>query len=249
MALNKATVLTVDDDAGLQTVMRHYLEQEGYRCLSAFSGKEMLEKLDAARPDIILLDLRLPDNDGLTLLNHIRSKSKAAVIVVSGKSNATDRIIGLEMGADDYIVKPFEMRELAARIKAVLRRVNDGARAEPAPNDAAKALSRAKRIRFEGWVLDRQQYQVFDDAGEAADLTSGEFRLLDALVSAPNCVLTRAQLFDGTRQGTFDEFDRAIDIQIARIRKKINDDPRNPALIKTVRGVGYMFCGNVTPTG
>ncbi|MBI1216217.1 MAG: response regulator [Alphaproteobacteria bacterium] len=245
MALNKATVLTVDDDADLQVVMRHYLEKEGYTFLSALSGGEMMEKLETVHPDIILLDLLLPDNDGLTLLGHIRSKSKAAVIVVSGKDNATDRIVGLEMGADDYLTKPFEMRELAARIKAVLRRTADNDR--PGDEKGDTSLAKADRIRFSGWLLDRLQYQLFDAQGEPAELTSGEFKLLEALVISSNRVLSREQLFDITRQGGYDTFDRAIDIQIGRIRKKINDDPRNPALIKTMRGVGYMFCGEAAP--
>jgi two-component system phosphate regulon response regulator OmpR len=250
MPAHKATVLTVDDDADLQVVMRHYLEQEGYRFHTALNGAEMMEKLETAHPDIILLDLLLPDNDGLTLLGHIRSKSKAAVIVVSGKDNTTDRIVGLEMGADDYLTKPFEMRELAARIKAVLRRTTkedgkSGSVKEEKTGDMS--LANADRIGFSGWVLDRLQYQLFDEEGKTADLTSGEFKLLEALVIAPNRVLSREQLFDVTRQGNFDVYDRAIDIQIGRIRKKINDDPRNPDLIKTVRGVGYMFCGEARP--
>ncbi len=222
--------------------MRQYLEMQGYVVLSALNGKEMQEKLDSGHPDIILLDLVLPDNDGLTLLTAIRSKSKAPVIVVSGKTEPTDRIVGLEMGADDYLTKPFEMRELSARIKAVLRRTT----AEPPSKDKSETgggLAKAKRITFSGWVLDRLQYQLFDQNNAPADLTSGEFKLLEALVVSPNRVLSREQLFELTRQGDFDVYDRVIDIQIARIRKKLGDDPKNPALLKTVRGVGYMFSG------
>lgn len=245
--LHKGTVLTVDDDADLQIVMRHYLEAEGYQILSAQSGAELLSKLETASPDIILLDLILPDNDGLSLLTQIRSKSSAAVIVVSGKDETADRIVGLEMGADDYLTKPFEMRELSARIKAVLRRTSSPD--TPANTDkAGSALSKAPRMIFGGWVLDRRQYQLFDEAGTPAELTSGEFRLLEALVMAPNRVLSREQLFELTRSGEFDSYDRAIDIQIARIRKKLQDDPKTPELIKTVRGVGYMFTGDVKPS-
>jgi two-component system phosphate regulon response regulator OmpR len=245
--MHRATVLTVDDDANLQCVMRHYLEGEGYQCLSAQNGKEMIGKLETGHPDIILLDLILPDNDGLALLSIIRSKTTAAIIVVSGKDESADKIVGLEMGADDYLTKPFEMRELSARIKAVLRRV----KAQKVPNESLAAndvaadmsLAKAERIRFNGWVLDRLQYQLFDEKGQPADLTSGEFKLLEALATAPGRVLSRGHLFDLTRQGAFDTYDRAIDIQIGRIRKKINDDPRNPTLIKTIRGVGYLFAG------
>jgi len=245
VALNKGTVLTVDDDQDLQVVIRHYLEAEGYQILSAANGAEMLAKLETAAPDIILLDLILPDNDGLSLLTQIRSKSQAAVIVVSGKDETADRIVGLEMGADDYLTKPFEMRELSARIKAVLRRTHT-ADAPVANDKAVTGMQKAQRIAFQGWVLDRRQYQLFDAVGKTADLTSGEFRLLEALVLAPNRVLSREHLFELTRQGEFEAYDRAIDIQIARIRKKLNDDPREPQLIKTVRGVGYMFCGEVS---
>ena len=221
--------------------MRHYLEQNGYQFISALNGAELMSKLDATQPDIILLDLNLPDQDGLSLLTAIRSKSKAPVIVVSGKNETADRIVGLEMGADDYLTKPFEMRELSARIKAVLRR--SAATEKPALGEMESSLGKAKRLSFSGWVLDRMQYQLFDAEGKPADLTSGEFKLLEALVVAPNRVLSREQLFELTRQGEFDVYDRVIDIQIARIRKKLSDDPQNPSLIKTVRGVGYMFCG------
>jgi DNA-binding response OmpR family regulator len=239
--LPKASVLTVDDDENLQTVMRHYLEQEGYQFSSALNGKEMMKKLETTSPNIILLDLILPDNDGLSLLSIIRNKSKAAVIVVSGKDETADRIVGLEMGADDYLTKPFEMRELSARIKAVLRRTSQTDALESS-NDTT--ITKANRIAFNGWTLDRLQYQVFSDNGASAELTSGEFKLLEALVTAPNRVLSREHLFDLTRQGAFDTCDRAIDIQIGRIRKKIGDDPRKPALVKTIRGVGYLFAGD-----
>lgn len=241
----KTTVLAVDDDANLQTVMRHYLEQAGYQYLSALNGKELMDKLAATQPDIILLDLLLPDNDGLSLLTMIRTKTHAPVIVVSGKDEAADRIVGLEMGADDYLTKPFEMRELSARIKAVLRRAT-GSLSVPANDKGDTDVAKAQKLKFNGWTLDRGQYQLFDAEGKPADLTSGEFKLLESLVIAPNRVLSREQLFELTRQGNFDVYDRAIDIQIARIRKKLGDDPKEPTLLKTVRGVGYMFCGDVT---
>lgn len=241
--MHKATVLTIDDDKDLQIVMRTYLENQGYQLMTAYSGAETLTKLDAAQPDIILLDLMLPDNDGLSLLTAIRTKTRAPVIVVSGKNETADKIVGLEMGADDYLTKPFEMRELSARIKAVLRRAAGEEKPSESERDGA-ALSKAKRLGFNGWVLDRQQYQLFDSANAASDLTTGEFKLLEALVMAPNRVLSREQLFELTRAGgKFDAYDRVIDTQVARIRKKLNDDPAAPALIKTVRGVGYMFCG------
>lgn len=243
--MQRATVLTVDDDSSLQTVLRHYLEQEGYKYLSAVNGRELSEKLDNSTVDIILLDLILPGEDGLSLLSAIRSKSKAPVIVISGKDETVDKIVGLEMGADDYLTKPFELRELTARIKAVLRRAGS---TPEASNDSPKAAGSADRIYFNGWILDRAQYQLFDSNGKNAELTSGEFKLLEALVMAPNRVLSREHLFELTRDGDFDAFDRAIDTQIGRIRKKIHDDPRNPTLLRTIRGVGYLFAGDVKNT-
>lgn len=234
----KATVLSVDDDRNLQTVVRHYLEEDGYNVLSAHSGKELAEKVGSA-VDVVLLDLTLPDAEGFSLIATIRQKCAARIIIVSGKTDTTEKIIGLEMGADDYITKPFEMRELAARIKAVLRR---GAAADEAT--AAASPVKADKIYFGTWCLDRTQYQLLDDQGLSAGLTTGEFKLLEALVLAPSRALTRDYLFDLTREGgNFDAYDRAIDIQVARLRKKLGDDPKSPELIKTVRGVGYMFTG------
>jgi len=238
----RATVLTVDDDDDLQFVMRKYLEPQGYKLVSAQSGAECMSKVETAHPDIILLDLGLPDNDGLSLLSMIRSKSNSPIIVVSGRKETSDRIVGLELGADDYLVKPFEMHELAARIKAVLRRYQKTSETVVA-NKAAETST--KGFAFNDWTLDCQQYQLFDKGGNSPGLTSGEFKLLEALLKAPSKVLSRENLFDLTRQGKFDVYDRAIDVQIARLRKKIGDDSQNPMLIKTVRGVGYMFCGQV----
>ncbi len=237
----KATVLAVDDDNNLQLVLRQYLEMDGYKVIQAANGKEMMEKIDTAHPEVILLDLGLPDQDGLSLIGSIRNKTKASIIVVSGKAETADRVVGLEMGADDYMTKPFEMRELSARIKANLRRANPASQEEIAHIDPGKAA----RIGFGNWCLDRSQYQLFEaDTNKSADLTSGEFKLLEALVMAPHRVLSREHLFELTRSSDYDVYDRAIDIQIARIRKKLKDDPKSSTLIKTVRGVGYMFCGD-----
>ncbi len=236
----KATIICVDDDEGLQTVVGHYLEEQGYKVLSAYSGKELESKLQTDSADAILLDLVLPDSEGLDLIKVIRERSNAPIIIVSGRSDTTEKIIGLEMGADDYMTKPFAMRELSARLKAVMRRSGDSpAQAgDPTRKDAA-------RIKFDGWILDRTQYQAFNEAGTTADLTIGEFRLLEALLLSPNRALSREHLFEITRDGTFDVYDRAIDIQIARIRKKLGTPQYDQ--IKTVRGVGYMYSGPAEP--
>lgn len=239
---NKFTVLSVDDDEGLQTVVTHYLSGEGYKTLSAGSGASLMELLKDYTPNIILLDLVLPDTDGITLLAQLRARHQIPVIVVSGKSDTTEKIVCLEMGADDYMTKPFEMRELSARIKAVLRR---GEERSPISPQSAPEQNNSKSVRFGDWLLDKERFQLFDRNGVSADLTTGEYRLLEALTDASNKVLSRERLFEITREGDYDMFDRAVDIQIGRLRKKLNDDPKDPQYIKTVRGVGYMFCSPV----
>ncbi|HEY8962856.1 MAG TPA: response regulator transcription factor [Alphaproteobacteria bacterium] len=243
MPVQKATVLSVDDDQNLQDVLKAYLEEDGYKVIGAGSGAQ-LDSLGDANFDVVLLDLMLPDSEGLSLINKIRAKSKAPIIIVSGKSDTTEKIVGLEMGADDYITKPFEMRELSARIKAVLRRAR-----ESGPITAASAANGAEgnlKIKFAGgWILDRAQYQLFDPTGKSADLTTGEFQLLEALLMSAGRVLSREHLFELTRGGNYDVYDRAIDIQIARVRKKLGDDPKSNDMIKTIRGVGYMFSGDI----
>ncbi len=241
--LQKATVLTVDDDENLRIVIRHYLESEGYKVLTAASGDELLEKIGPSKADVVLLDLILPDTDGLHLMSKVRQMTKAPIIVVSGKGDTTDRIIGLEMGADDYLGKPFEMRELSARIKAVLRRHAQDPDESSTPHHSDSMRGKAEKIIFNQWVLDRTQYQLYTPEGESSGLTTGQFKLLEALMLSPNRALNREYLFELTRDGEYDAYDRAIDIQIARIRKKLQDDPKSPAIIKTIRGVGYMFCG------
>lgn len=239
MSSQKAVILSVDDDKNLQIVLREYLEEDGYKVLGAYSGRELEDKLKGDPFDVVLLDLMLPDSQGLGLITKIRAASNVPIIIVSGKSDTTEKIVGLEMGADDYITKPFEMRELSARIRAVLRRTQDMSPAPAVANDSGKA---GDIIQFKTWKLDRSQYQAFDTKGTSLALTTGEFKLLEALAISANRALSREHLFDLTRDGKFDTYDRAIDIQVARIRKKLGDDTKTPSLIKTVRGVGYMLC-------
>lgn len=237
----KTTILYVDDDTNLTIVTGQYLDSEGYDVSFAGKAAEVLEHLKSNAPDLIILDLGLPDMDGFSLLGQIRPMTTAGILIVSGKSDTTEKIVGLELGADDYLTKPFELRELAARIKAVLRR-----KAAPAPvQDSAispAAGGKPNKLVFDGLCIDRDQYQAFNAKGSSLELTSGEFKLLEALALAPNRVLARDYLFELTREGDFDSYDRAIDIQIGRIRKKLGDDPKTQKLIKTVRGVGYMWC-------
>jgi len=242
--MQKGTVLSVEDDENLQMVIAHYLEEDGYTVVCASTVKAALEKMSAQPPNVVLLDLVLPDGEGLALIPMFRSGSAAAIIVVSGKDSTTEKIVCLELGADDYMTKPFEMRELSARIKAVLRR----AETIPAASTESGSVKAADKLQLDkGWHLDRTQYQLFDDKSQSVDLTTGEFKLLEALVLSCNRALSREQLYDLTRNSGYDTFDRAVDIQIARIRKKIGDDAKPPQVIKTIRGIGYMYCGAVTP--
>lgn len=236
--MEKGVILSVDDDENLQEVISHYLESDGYKIITAHDMASALEKAEIPSIHVILLDLVLPDGEGLALIPQFKSKSNAGIIVVSGKSDTTEKIVCLEMGADDYLTKPFEMRELSARIKAVMRRM-DGAGQSSSTPEENKDL--ADQVNFGDWVLDRAQYQVFDKNNNSLDFTTGEFQLLEALVNAPNRALSRERLFELTRDGEFDVYDRAIDIQVARIRKKLGDNDNN--IIKTVRGVGYMYAG------
>jgi two-component system OmpR family response regulator len=237
--MQKGVILSVDDDADLQTVLGNYLEDDGYKVVTAGNVAMALEKAVSLNVDVILLDLILPDGEGMSIIPQLRSKTQAAIIVVSGKSDTMEKIVCLEMGADDYMTKPFELRELSARIKAVLRRSNDNSN-DSFSNKSSLAASKAEKILFNGWCLDRTQYQLFDDKRKSADLTTGEFKLLEALVLSANRALSREHLFDLTRDQEYDSYDRAIDIQIARLRKKLKKDSK---LIKTIRSVGYMFSG------
>jgi two-component system phosphate regulon response regulator OmpR len=233
----KPTVLLVEDSKMVRETIAQALGEEGYNVIPAANAKELAAKLPTAKPDIILLDLILPDGDGLTLINKIREHTDAPVLVVSGKAEMVDKVVGLEMGADDYIGKPIEIKELTARVKAHLRRY----KANDAEAKAPAKKKDAKRIKFESWILDRPQFQIFDKKGNSGNLTVKEFQLLEALVMQPNCVLSREQLLDQARAGNYSTTDRAIDVQILRIRKKIGDSADDPEIIKSIRGIGYML--------
>lgn len=236
--MSAATILFVDDNADLRQTVKSGLARDGYDVVGAGSGHEMLSKLHL-KPDLILLDLILPGESGLYLIGKIREHTDAPVIVVSGKGDMVDKVVGLEMGADDYVAKPFQMPELSARIKAQLRRYQ-GVAAPP----MEKTGTVPRKIRFGRWILDTPRLQVFDESGRSANLTVKEFRLLEILVNAPNRVLSREQLLDKSRADDFNVTDRAIDTQITRIRKKIHDDVGGVALIQAVRGVGYILASD-----
>lgn len=233
-------LLVVDDDREIRDLLTRFLTRHGYRVTNARDGREMRKAVADWRIDLIVLDLMLPGDDGLTLCRELRASSDIPVIMLTAMGEETDRIVGLEMGADDYLAKPFNPRELVARIRSVLRRARPAH--DPTPEPGSEVL------RFAGWTLDVAQYRLARADGSAVALSSGEFDLLVAFAGHPRRVLSRDQLLDLTRGRTAGPFDRSIDIQVSRLRRKIEPDPKNPTLIKTVRGGGYMFTPEVERT-
>src|SRR3954464_2198479 len=229
-------ILIVDDQQEICDVVQEYLTGEGYRVSTAHDGSGMRRILVQGPVDLVILDLMLPGEDGLTLARSLRSESGIGIIILTGRGETVDRIIGLEMGADDYLPKPFHLRELLARVKAVLRRAHD--RTAETPHSARS------RVRFAGWNLDLSSRELLSPSGDEVRLTTGEFDLLSAFVNNANQVLSRDRLLDLARNREAGPFDRTIDVQVGRLRRKLEDDPQNPTLIKTVRGSGYIF----TPT-
>jgi len=228
-------ILVVDDDQRIRQMLVRYFEQEGYRVSTASDGAAMRAQLAGGAIDVILLDVVMPGEDGLTLAREIRAKSDVGIIMVTGRDEVLDRVVGLEVGADDYITKPFHLREVLARVKSVLRR--RAATASPATRASNEVL------RFDGWSLDLDRRQLLSPRGDEIGLTTGEFDLLAALASHPGRVLGREALMELTRGRSFEAYDRTIDAQVARLRKKIEADPKRPSLVKSVRGVGYVFAG------
>ena len=236
---NSARILIVDDDPRIRQMLVRYFEQEGYRVSVAPDGRAMRAQLGAAPVDVILLDVVLPGEDGLSLAREIRAKSDVGIIMLTGRDDVLDRVVGLEVGADDYIAKPFHLREVLARVKSVQRR-RKSAREPQARDEAIGEV-----IRFEGWFLDIGRRRLVSPTGADVALTTGEFDLLVALAKHPGRVFGREALMDFTRGRSWEAFDRTIDAQVARLRKKIEPDPKNPTLVKSVRGVGYVFTGKI----
>lgn len=236
-------ILCIDDSADICELLDLHLSEEGFSVKTAMNATDAMDVVKTFDPDLILLDVLLPDTDGLSLLKKIRAHKEIPVIMVSGRGEDIDKIIGIEAGADDYVTKPFNVRELLARINMVLKRFSQSsASLQETLNDGRVKISE-DAISFDKWVMDRKQYQVFDLDGKSANFTTNEFLLLERLASTPYQVLSREQLFDLWREQGLNLYDRAIDVQITRIRQKLGDDPKEPKYIKTIRGVGYMFTG------
>lgn len=232
-------VLVVDDDTEIVSLIGRYLDAHGFAVRAAHSGADMQAALAAGEPDLVLLDLGLPDIDGLSLLQQLRSRWQGPVIVVSGRGEAVERVVGLELGADDYVAKPFDFRELLARIRSVLRRAVP---AEPPP-----VPEPPRRLAFAHLVLDLGARRLHDTGGNEIILTTGEFDLLRALLERPNEVRSRDELMNSLYGREAGPFDRAIDVGIARLRRKVEPDPACPDLIRSVRGMGYLLAVDVRP--
>ncbi len=231
-------ILVVDDNQEICHLLSKFLSKDGYRVSTAADGKAMYKALDTSKIDLIVLDLMLPGDDGLVLCRQLRAKSAVPIIMLTAKGDEIDRVIGLEMGADDYIAKPFSSRELLARIKAVLRRSSSLPVSE-------EGLS-SKMIGFAGWTLDTAKRDLVSADGIAVPLSTGEYDMLMAFLQHPQRVLNRDQLLDLAHGRAADTFDRSIDTQISRLRRKIEENPKDPKIIKTIWGGGYMFTSPVS---
>ncbi|HUE62903.1 MAG TPA: response regulator transcription factor [Rhizomicrobium sp.] len=234
-------VTIVEDDPDVRALLSRSLDAEGYRVTALDCGAGIEGVISSGQVDLVILDIGLPDIDGLTITQQIRRHSDVAIIIVSGRGDLADRVVGLEIGADDYITKPFEPREIQARVRSVLRR---GRRL--GGECAAPVGEIHHRYGFGNWTLDTTAQSLHDAEGHAIGLTSGEFKLLEAMVTRANRVLSRDQLMDACYGNNSPAFDRSIDVCIGRLRKKLLDDPRNPGIIRTVRNGGYMFAARVT---
>jgi len=227
-------VLVVDDDRSIREMLSEYLSAQGFKVVLAEDGAAMRAAIEVAAPDLVLLDLKLPHEDGLSLARYLREHYDVGIIMVTGAGGLVDRIVGLEVGADDYVAKPFDPRELLARIKSVLRRMQ----ARPA---ASTDDDLHRSVPIGHCRLDLASHQLFDRNGAEIPITTMEFDLLKVFVENPGKALSRDRILTLTKNREWDPYDRSIDIRVARLRRKVESDPDNPRVIRTVRGVGYMF--------
>ncbi|TFZ05944.1 response regulator [Ramlibacter henchirensis] len=227
-------VVVLDDDAGVRELITTYLSDHDFRVSAVACGSALNELLRADTPDCLILDLKLPGEDGLKIAQRLRESSMIPILMLTGRTEEADRVMGLELGADDYLTKPFSSRELLARIRALLRRAS-------AQTSVAREVARVRSYRFGGWELSVGLRRLKSAAGDRVELTNGEFSLLTAFLSSPQRVLTRDQLLDLSRLHNAEVYDRSIDVQILRLRRKIEPDPSSPRYIRTERGIGYVF--------
>ncbi len=234
-----ASVLIVDDDPLIRELLQTYLTQEGYQVLCASTAEQAEACLAESPVDLVMLDIRLPGKDGLTLTRELRVRSEVGIILITGRNDEVDRIVGLECGADDYVVKPLNPRELVSRAKNLVRRVRHARQ----PN---AAVSTAQLKRFADWMLDSDRRRLIDQDGSETLLTHGEFQLLSVFLRNAGHTLSRDQLMDQIRNREWLPNDRSIDVLVGRLRRKLRDDPAEPQLIITIHGAGYLFTANAT---
>jgi two-component system, OmpR family, response regulator len=236
--MNATHIAVVDDEADITQLLAHYFKGHGFRVSQLHDGAGLMALVADDPPALVLLDLGLGGEDGLAVARNLREKARCGLVIVTGRGDAVDKVVGLEIGADDYVTKPFDLRELLARVKAVLRRI------EPAPQDTSD--NTPNHLRFAGWALDTAGRRLIDPTGTEVALTSGEFDLLCAFAQHPGRVLSRDFLLESTRGRSAGPFDRTIDVQVGRLRKKIEVDPENPQILKSVRGAGYVLVAPVS---
>lgn len=231
-----ATIFVLEDDPDIARLICNSMAEYGFRCEHVSTGRQLLERAQRTAPDLCIVDLGLPDMDGMQVVRELQDGSPCAVLILTGRNGVTDRVLGLELGADDYIVKPFEPRELVARVRSILRRYQ-----RAAPTEAA---AEPRHIaRFGEWSFDRERHALTAPDGREINLSAAEAGLLMTLLERPNRILSREQLL-GERD--IDPFDRSIDVRVSRLRRKLEDDPHDPHLIKTVYGAGYLFSAQVS---
>ncbi len=235
---SSANILVVDDDPDVRDIVERCLSDAGYQVWAHEDGSQVFDAVSEHGIDLAVIDLVLPDTDGLMLTRKLKEHSNIGVIILSGRGETTEKIIGLEVGADDYLSKPFEPRELLARVRSVLRRLGQ----DPDADSSADKMI----FSFEGWRLDVTSRTLTSPKDESVELSSGEFNLLKAFVEHPNRVLSRDQLLDYTHANDTPAFDRSVDVRVGRVRKKIEADHQNPQFIKTIRNGGYMFAATVS---
>ena len=232
-------IAIVDDDVDITQLLGNYLQGHGYRVTLLHNGRSLNELMTADPPNLVLLDLGLPGEDGFSIARHLREHWRCGLVIVTGRGDSVDKVVGLEVGADDYVTKPFDLRELVARIKAVLRRMSS-------ESPGSTAVASRHTLCFAGWALDTTARRLIGHQGQDVPLTTGEFDLLRAFAQHAGRVLSRDFLLEQTRGREAGPFDRTIDVQVGRLRKKLEADAENPQIIKSVRGAGYILVPPVT---
>ncbi|MCR8956615.1 response regulator transcription factor [Variovorax sp. S2] len=240
-------IAVLDDEVDITQLLANYLQSHGFRVTQLHDGASLMKLMGSDPADLVLLDLGLPGEDGFSIARRMRENWRCGLVIVTGRGDAVDKVVGLEVGADDYVTKPFDLRELVARVKAVLRRLApDDASTAAAAAPASAAANPSERLRFAGWQLDLAARSLTNPQGQNVSLTGGEFDLLCAFAHHPGRVLSRDFLLEQTRGREAAPFDRTIDVQVGRLRKKIEADPDDPQIIKSVRGAGYILVPPVT---